>query len=57
MCGVFFSLLDLYCSLSLYSKIFQKKLIKNLTLTNTIRKFTNVKNSDWVVREHTHSRE
>ena len=50
MCGVFFYFFNLYCSLSLYSKNFQKKLLKNLTLTNTIRKFTNVKNSDWVVR-------
>ena len=57
MCGVFFSFFDLYCSLSLYSKKNQKKLLKNLTLTDTIRKFTIVKNSDWAVREHTHSRE
>lgn len=32
-------------------KFFQKNILKNLTLTNTIRKFTNVKNSDWVVRD------
>lgn len=50
MCGEVFLFFDLYCLLSYNYKNFQKKHPKNLTLTNTIRTFTKVKNSDWVVR-------